>query len=110
MPIQVILSQAGPLPIKATFQAPGDEPMYLEVNGSVWSQSGNKMLGIGIQVDGQNIGVSEIFSNGTGTHRATVPAYLEVQLKFGDHTLALVPNTGDTLSDGNDFYTAVLHY
>jgi hypothetical protein len=61
-------------------------------------------------LDGQNIGVSEIFSNGTGTHRATVPAYLEVQLQFGDHTLVLVPNTSDTLSDGNDFYTAVLHY
>jgi hypothetical protein len=110
MPIQVILSQSGPLPLKATFQAPGDEPMYLEVNGSVWSQSANKMPGIGIQLDGQNIGASQIFSNGIGAHRAAVPAYLQVQLQTGDHALVLFPNTGDTLSDGNDFYTAVLHY
>lgn len=37
MAIQVIISQAGPLPITVPFKAPGHEPMYLEINGSVWA-------------------------------------------------------------------------
>ena len=37
MSVQVIVDQQGPLPIKATFNSLTDEPVYLEVNGSVWS-------------------------------------------------------------------------
>lgn len=110
MSIQVIVSQAGPLPIKVSFQAPGDEPMYLEVNGSVWSNNANTPIGIGIDLDGQRLGAAPIYSNGTATHRAVVPAYLPVQLSQGLHTLSLYANTGETVSDSNDFYTAVLHF
>jgi hypothetical protein len=110
MAIQVVINQAGPLPIQATFAAPGDEPMYLEVNGSVWCGSPDTMIGIGIALDGQNIGAAQIFSNGSSTHRAVVPAYIQIQLTEGQHTLNLYLNTGETVSDGNDFYTAVIHY
>ncbi len=55
MATQVIVNQAGPLPITATFSAPGDEPMYLEVNGSVWTGAANNMIGIGIDLDGKNV-------------------------------------------------------
>ena len=110
MAIQVIISQAGPLPITAIFSAPGDEPMYLEVNGSVWTQGVNNMTGIGIQLDGQTIGTAQIYSNGNATHRAVVPAYIQIQLSQGQHKLALFPGTGATVSDSNDFFTAVIHY
>jgi hypothetical protein len=110
MAIQVIVNQAGPLPITATFEAPGDEPMYLEVNGSVWCQYADSMIGIGIDLDGQTIGAAQIFSNGNTTHRAVVPAYIPIQLSEGQHTLYLYLNTGETVSDSNDFYTAVIHY
>ncbi len=110
MAIQVIINQAGPLPIKVSFQAPGDEPMFLEVNGSVWSNNENTPIGIGIDLDGQRLGAAQIYSNGTATHRAVVPAYLPVQLSQGQHTLYLYLNTGETVSDSNDFYTAVLHF
>ena len=110
MAIQVIVNQAGPLPITATFEAPGDEPMYLEVNGSVWCQYADTMIGIGIDLDGQRIGAAQIFSNGNATHRAVVPAYIPIQLSEGQHTLYLYLNTGETVSDSNDFYTAVIHY
>ena len=63
MAIQVILSQAGPLPITANFNAPGDSPMYIEVNGSVWTQSANQMIGIAIALDGQAVATAQIFSN-----------------------------------------------
>ncbi|MDT4898552.1 MAG: hypothetical protein QOH25_3629 [Acidobacteriota bacterium] len=110
MAIQVIVNQAGPLPITTPFQAPGDEPMYLEVNGSIWTQDVGTMIGIGIELDGQVIGSAQIFSNGNATHRAVVPAYISIQLSEGQHTLTLYLNTGETVSDSNDFYTAVIHY
>ena len=109
MPIQVIVTQAGPLPITVSFSAPGDEPMYLEVNGSVWSQSVNEMLGIVVAVDGNELGEAQIFSNGNTTHRAVVPAYIQVQLSEGQHSLTLAA-ADNTVSDSNDFYTAVLHF
>ncbi len=110
MAIQVIINQVGPLPIQATFNAPGDDPMYLEVNGSVWSQSADNMIGIGIELDGQAVGQGQIFSNGNTTHRAVVPAYILIQLSEGQHTLTLSANNSATVSDSNDFYTAVIHY
>ena len=110
MAIQVILNQAGPLPITAKFNAPGNEPMYIEVNGSVWTQSANAMIGIAIMLDGKSVGTAHIFSNANATHRTVVPAYIAVQLSQGQHTLQLSAAPGTTVSDYNDLYTAVLHY
>ena len=112
MAIQVIVNQqTGPLPISATFSAPSDAPMYLEVTGSVWTQTANAMTGIAIALDGQIIGTAQIFSNTQATHRPVVPAYLPIQLKQGQHTLTLTPIGGSTtVSDLNDLFTAVLHY
>ena len=110
MAIQVILQQAGPLPLQANFAAPGDGPMYLVVNGSVWSQSANVVIGIAVELDGQKVGEARIFSNGTATHRSVVPTYIPIKLKAGQHTLTLKPDTTQTVSDYNDFYAAVIHY
>ena len=111
MPIQVIVSQAGPLPITVNFKALSDAPVCLEVNGSIWTQTPNNMIGIQIQMDGATVGKAQIFSNGSSTHRAVVPAYIPLQLSFGQHSLTLSPQPGSTtVSDLNDFYTAVLHY
>ncbi|HLN97969.1 MAG TPA: hypothetical protein VK208_05860 [Pyrinomonadaceae bacterium] len=110
MAIQVIINQVGPLPITANFSAPGDEPMYLEINGSVWSQVANVMLGITIELDGQAVGTAQIFSNGNATHRAVVPAYIPIQLSQGQHTLSLSRAPGSTVSDSNDSFTAVIHF
>jgi hypothetical protein len=110
MSVQVVISQKGPLPVTATFQALGDMTMTLEVNGSVWTQTANQMIGIAIQLDGQAIGNAQIFSNASATHRAVVPAYIPVQLSFGQHKLTLSAMPGGTVSDLNDFFTAVLHY
>src|SRR5215208_2963261 len=105
MSIQVIVDQQGPLPIKATFNLVTDEPVYLEVNGSVWSSSPNTMIGILAEVDGAVAGKALIFSNTPDTHRAVVPSYGQLQLGFGQHTIVLGPVTPTTTSDSNDFYT-----
>lgn len=91
--------------------APGDMPMYLEVQGSVWTTTANQMIGIQVSIDGTVIGTASIFSNTASTHRAVVPVYLPIKLTQGSHTIALdlAANT-KTTSDFNDFFTAVLHY
>jgi hypothetical protein len=110
MAIQVLLSQAGPLPINVSFSAPGDSPMYIEVSGSVWSQNTDKLIGIAVSLDGQAMGKAQVFSNGPATHRAVVPAYIPVKLTQGQHTITLAASTTDTVSDYNDYFTAVIHY
>ncbi len=110
MAIQVVINQVGPLPITATFNALGDLPMYLEGNGSVWSQKTNQMIGIEVKLDGKAVGATQIFSNGSATHRAVVPAYIPIQLGQGKHRLSLLPNNSATATDRNDLYTAVIHY
>jgi hypothetical protein len=110
MAIQMIVSKVGPLPITATFDAKGDSPMYLEINGSVWSQKANNMIGIAVKLDGNAVGTAQIFSNGTATHRTVVPTYIPVKLTQGKHTLTLSASSAGTVSDLNDFYTAVIHY
>lgn len=111
MPVQIILSKQGPLPLTINFSAVSDAPVTLEVQGSVWTQTANNMIGIQVAIDGGAVGKAQIFSNASSTHRAVVPAYIPLQLKFGQHSLTLsaLPNT-TTVSDLNDFYTAVLHY
>ena len=109
MAIQVIAAQAGPLPITTTFAAPGDMPMYLEVSGSVWTQSANQLIGIVVALDGNVVGKAQIFSNGNTTHRAVVPAYIAIKLTQGQHTLTLSADS-NTVADFNDRFVALLHY
>lgn len=112
MAVQVLIgNQQGPLPIQATFMAPGDMPMNLEVTGSVWTQTANQMIGIQISLDGTVVGTANIFSNTASTHRAVVPVYIPVKLAQGSHTLRLSGAPGTTtVSDLNDRFTAVLHF
>lgn len=110
MAIQVIIAQAGPLPITASFKAIGDEPVYLEVTGTVWANQTNQMIGIAISLDGTPVGAAQVFSNQNTTHRAVAPAYIPLKLTQGQHTLTLSAKTSPTTSDSNDFYNAVIHY
>jgi hypothetical protein len=111
MSIQIIINnQSGPLPISATFNAPSDAPIVLEVTGSVWSEYAGLMVGIGIDLDGNQIGTAQIFANPATTHMAVVPAYITIQLSQGQHTINLFRISGETESDSNDLYNAVLHY
>ena len=97
MAVQVLIAnQKGALPIQATFMAPGDMPMYLEVSGSVWTTTANQMIGIQIAVDGNVIGTASIFSNTASTHRAVVPVYLPIKLAQGSHTIQLTGSTSVT--------------
>ena len=107
MQILQIISQVGPLPLKAQFNAPLDGPSLLVVTGSAWSQSNNVLLQMNVQLDGAQIGTAQIFSNGSTTHRAFSTLFVGVNLTFGQHVLTLTPGT-DVVSDANDTFGAYL--
>lgn len=111
MPAMSIMNQAkGGLPLTVEFKAPLDGPACLVLSGSVWSTSANQLIGVGLELDGTQIGSASIFSNASSTHRAVVPSYIPINLTFGDHKLTLIPHTTATTSDFNDFYDVVLIY
>jgi hypothetical protein len=111
MAILQILNQAkGPLPLKATFNAPSDGPTYFTLAGSVWSSTANQMIGVSLEIDGKTIGSAEIYSNGVSEHRAMVPVQITTTLTIGAHTLTLVPLNAATISDFNDVYNVSLFF
>ena len=112
MAVQVILNQKkGPLPLTVSLNALSDGPSCLVVYGSVWTQTAGQTIGIEVSLDAKAVGTASIFSNLQATHRAVVPTYIPVTLKFGPHQLSLSAAPGSTtISDINDFFTVVLEY
>ncbi|MGE3800078.1 MAG: hypothetical protein AB7H80_03590 [Candidatus Kapaibacterium sp.] len=107
--VQVLINQAGPLPITQKFTSDIQMEAMLFVAGSVWCNDANQMIGIEVLLDGNALGAAEIFSNGPSTHRAVVPQYIPIDLTLGGHTLTLQASTTETVSDYNDFYRVLLH-
>ena len=108
---QVLISQAGPLPIEATAQIQSDAESVLTLSGSVWSGTANRMIGFTLFIDGEPTNISaEIFSNGASEHRAVVPVTIPYTFDIGQHTFGLQPATSDTTSDGNDRFYLTVQY
>ena len=107
MQVLPIINQVGPLPLKAQFKSPMDGPAVLVVTGSLWSQTANTLLTMGVQLDGTSIGTAKIWSNGVATHRAFPALFLGVNLTYGDHVLTFTAGA-NVISDLNDTFTASL--
>jgi hypothetical protein len=110
MQVLQIINQAGPLPIKAQFNAPLDGPALLVVTGSLWSGAPNLMLQLFVALDGTQIATGQIFSNGPSTHRVLPTLFIGLPLTFGQHTLTLTLGGASVTSDFNDFFNASLIY
>ena len=115
---ETVISQSGPLPITKQIQTGSTGPATLVIAGSVWSKTPNVEIGIEVSFDGVDIGASEVYSNGTETHRATVPVHLAVNLDkpfTGSppttppvYTVELRPLNSNTESDVNDNFQVTL--
>ena len=109
--VNVIVGQAGPLPIKVSAEIDSDGPAVLTLAGSVWTPTEDRMIGVSLAIDGQPPAVSaRIFSNGSSTHRAVVPITFPYTFTIGTHPFVLEPMTADTTSDGNDFFVLTVQY
>ncbi len=109
--VQVIIDQAGPLPITVSADIESDGPAVLTLAGSVWSGAANAMIGVSLAIDGQPAEVSAvIFSNGPTTHRAVVPVTVPWTFSIGKHTFELAGTTPQTTSDSNDRFVLTVQY
>jgi hypothetical protein len=108
---QVIISQAGPLPITVTAEIESDGPSVLMLAGSVWSATADRMIGFTLFLDGQPtmIGAS-IFSNDPSQHRAVVPVTVPYTFTIGKHEFTLEPLSSDTVTDANDSFCVTVQY
>jgi hypothetical protein len=108
---QVLISQAGPLPIEVTAEIQSDAQAVLTLAGSVWSPTQNRMIGFTMFIDGEPTNISaEIFSNQASQHRAVVPVTIPYTFTIGQHSFTLQPATSDTTSDGNDRFYLTVQY
>src|SRR5687768_12429621 len=91
--VQVLIAQAGPLPIKATAEIGRDGPAVLTLAGSVWSATSNTMIGVSLLIDGEAAGSARVFSDGPSPHRAAVPVTIPYTFMIGSHGFTLEPMT-----------------
>lgn len=109
--VQVLISQAGPLPVKATADIESDGPAVLTLAGSVWSTTQDAMIGVSLSIDGEPAQISaSVFSNGPSTHRAVVPVTVPYTFTIGSHTFTLEPLNAQTVSDANDLFELSVQY
>ena len=110
MQVQQLINQAGPLPLKGGFIAGTKDSVLLVVTGSLWSQSANVMLQMNVYLDGTQVGVAQIFSNGASTHRVLPTLFIGLPpLGSGQHTIMLAAPSPAT-TDLNDTFAASLIY
>jgi hypothetical protein len=108
--VQVIIAQAGPLPIKVSTDIGSDGPCVLTLAGSVWSTSANQLIGVSLSIDGEPVANAQIFSNGPTTHRAVVPMTLPYTFTYGSHTFELTAMNAQTTTDLNDLFRLTVQY
>ena len=109
---EILINQAGPLPISTSIQTGSNGPSMLQVSGSVWTQAADGQIGIAVLLDGTKVGEAVIWSNEPTVHRAVVPVFIEVNLdkawpsetEMPTYTLELSPLNSATLSDYNDWF------
>lgn len=109
----LIDNKKGPLPITVEFDFPGDSPVQFTVMGSGYSNNANELIGINIAIDGEQVGQSVIWSNGSLTHRATIPRTVVKSFKYVPNspnkhsiTISAMPNT---VTDYNDYFTVIMN-
>ena len=103
-----IIQQVGPLPISKTFNAPLDGPALLAVTASLWATQANVMMQLTVSLDGQQVGVQQLWSNAPSTHRALPTLFCNITLTAGTHTLQLTLSGSGVVSDYNDVFSAAL--
>jgi hypothetical protein len=108
-----VISQAGPLPIKATATIESDAPTVVTLAGSVWSADEDYLVGVILSIDGNQVADAPIFANSGSMHLAVVPAtftYTFPWTENQEHVFELDKLTGETMADANDYFNVTVQY
>lgn len=107
---QVILNQAGPLPIKVNVKWPTSSPVVVAVSGSAWTQKANTTLAVELNIHATNQGMLQQFANAASTHFAFPTTFFAVNGAIGDATLTLSAANDTTVTDQNDHFSVAIIY
>lgn len=105
---QVVIRQAGPLPIKQSFMWPSSESLIVAVSGSAWTQKPDTLLTLQVSVDDKVIGTVQQLAGAATTHLALPTGFFAVMRQISQATLTLAAGNDTTLADGNDQFTVAL--
>ncbi|HET6764119.1 MAG TPA: hypothetical protein VFH27_10615 [Longimicrobiaceae bacterium] len=104
---QVVIRQAGPLPIKQSFMWPSSEAIIVAVSGSAWTQKPNTLLTVQVQVDDKVLGTIQTLAGSATVHLALPTGFFAIQRQISQAVLTLSAGA-DTLTDANDPFTVAL--
>ncbi|MEM7096567.1 MAG: hypothetical protein AAF567_26425 [Actinomycetota bacterium] len=113
----LLIASNGALPKTVNVQIESDGPALLSLSGSCWSQVADTMIGISVTLEGEEVGVAEIFSNAAETHRAVPSTYMKIMLDKEwpnshtppTYTFTINNTNANTITDVNDNFTLALH-
>jgi hypothetical protein len=104
---QVVIRQAGPLPIKQGFMWPSSETIIVAVSGSAWTQKPGTTLTIQVMLDDKVIGTLQQLAGAATTHMALPTGYFAITRQISQAVLTLAAGDG-TITDANDHFTVAL--
>lgn len=109
---QILVNEAGPLPLSGSIQTGSVGPANLFLSGSVWTKESAGQIGVAVSMNGTKVGEAIIWSNAPSVHRAVVPVFINVELDAQwpseteppTYKFELTPLNGQTVSDVNDWF------
>ena len=108
----VILDSPGPLPLKVSFDSPGDGSVIFVLSGTAFTQNGGVLIGFNLFLDGSGIGKPALcYANLGLNHQAMRTTLIPVDnLAYGSHTIEIAPIDTNTLTDFNDYFQVTMLY
>lgn len=105
----VLLDANGALPMKTTFQAPGDGNFTFVLSGTAWTGNAASMIAVVLLLDGEPIGQAMCFANQASVHMALRTTIIPFSgLTYGEHTITLEAGNANTVTDVNDYFQVSL--
>ncbi len=105
---QAFNNAVGPMPLTSGSFTTRGQTLLVLAAGSGFHGSPGQLIGMNIQIDGVNKGVSRVYTNEASSHKAFVMNPLLVTgIAAGAHTVSLTALAG-TSTDGNDIFNATV--
>jgi len=114
----ILLDSPGPLPVKATFQAPADGSVMFCLSGTAYTLLSSGAVAITLSLDGVVIGqpatcwASISYAVNPSAHYAVRTTFIAFNnLTPGEHTISVAPLSGSpTVTDNTDTFQVTLFY
>jgi hypothetical protein len=93
-------NEPGPTFGSGSFQASGGN-LLIEVSGSGWTNTAPSNIGLNLALNGNALGITQVWANASETHLTFTPVVLQAQSAVGSNTITVTPFSG-TIVDQND--------